>query len=202
MGLAPYGEPIYADVIREKLIDLKEDGSFRMDMSYFNYCQGLTMTSPKFDAAVRRPAAARRSRRSTQREMDMAASIQKVTEEIMLRAARHVHARTGHEEPVPGRRRGAELRGQRPDSARRAVRDDLDSAGRRRRRRGTGHGAVHLAPTAGQPAQPSPRDIAARLAVWARSSTTDEIAQFARRAGGAKYRDSRATRHCAATWPS
>ncbi len=57
MGLAPYGEPRYADVILEKLIDLKDDGSFRMDMSYFNYCQGLTMTSRKFDAPVRRPAA-------------------------------------------------------------------------------------------------------------------------------------------------
>ena len=49
MGLAPYGEPVYKDLILEHLIDLKEDGSYRMDMSYFNYCQGLTMTSRKFD---------------------------------------------------------------------------------------------------------------------------------------------------------
>ncbi len=62
MGLAPYGEPTYVDLILDKLIDLKDDGSFRMDMSYFNYCQGLTMTSTKFDAAVRRPAAQARQR--------------------------------------------------------------------------------------------------------------------------------------------
>ncbi|MBI4476876.1 MAG: hypothetical protein HY654_06855, partial [Acidobacteria bacterium] len=94
MGLAPYGEPIYAGLIRQRLIDLKDDGSFRMDMSYFNYCQGLTMTSKKFDdlfgGPPRKPEAP-----ITQREMDIAASIQLVTEEIMLRAARHVHARTG-----------------------------------------------------------------------------------------------------------
>ena len=94
MGLAPYGEPRYKDVILEKLIDLKEDGSFRMDMSYFNYCQGLTMTGPKmnqlFDGPPRSPESA-----LTQREMDIAASIQEVTEEIMLRCARCVAEKTG-----------------------------------------------------------------------------------------------------------
>jgi len=94
MGLAPYGEPRYADRILSKLIDLKEDGSFRMDMQYFNYCQGLTMTSGRFsdlfDGPPRRPESA-----VTQREMDIAASIQMVTEEIMLRCARHVHRQTG-----------------------------------------------------------------------------------------------------------
>jgi carbamoyltransferase len=94
MGLAPYGEPVYADLIREKLIDLKEDGSFRMDMSYFHYCQGLVMTSPKFARLFGGPPR-RAEAPLTQREMDMAASIQQVTEEIMLRAARHLHARTG-----------------------------------------------------------------------------------------------------------
>jgi len=94
MGLAPYGEPVYADMIREKLIDLKEDGSFRMDMSYFHYCQGLVMTSPKFARLFGGPPR-RAEAPLTQREMDMAASIQKVTEDIMLRAARHLHARTG-----------------------------------------------------------------------------------------------------------
>jgi carbamoyltransferase len=96
MGLAPYGEPKYVDLILENLLDLKEDGSFRMDMSYFNYCQGLTMTSKKFDRLFggppRNPEA-----QMTQREMDIAASIQQVTEEIMLRSARHVHAETGME---------------------------------------------------------------------------------------------------------
>ncbi len=94
MGLAPYGEPKYVDRIREHLIDLKDDGSFRMDMSYFNYCEGLKMTSSKFnelfDGPPRKPEAP-----ITAREMDLAASIQEVTEEIMLRSARHVHAETG-----------------------------------------------------------------------------------------------------------
>ena len=94
MGLAPYGEPKYADVIREKLLDLKADGSFRLDMSYFNYCQGLTMTSAKFHRLFggppRKPEADH-----TQREMDLAASVQAVTEEIILRMGRHVHEQTG-----------------------------------------------------------------------------------------------------------
>ena len=94
MGLAPYGEPVHADTIREKLLDVKDDGSFRMDMSYFNYCQGLTMTGPKFHALFGGPPR-RPESPITQREMDIAASIQQVTEEIMLRCARHVHQRTG-----------------------------------------------------------------------------------------------------------
>jgi carbamoyltransferase len=94
MGLAPYGQPRYARLILEKLIDLKEDGSFRMDMSYFNYCQGLTMTSRKFDELFGGPARQPESP-LTEREMDIAASIQKVTEEIMMRCARHAYAVTG-----------------------------------------------------------------------------------------------------------
>ena len=94
MGLAPYGQPIYKDLILKHLIDLKEDGSYRMDMSYFNYCQGLTMTSRKFDRLFGGPPRKPESRLS-QREMDLAASIQAVTEEVMLRTARHVHRQTG-----------------------------------------------------------------------------------------------------------
>lgn len=94
MGLAPYGRPIYADRILEKLIDLKEDGSFAMDLSYFNYCAGLTMTNDKFSAlfesAPRDPEAP-----ITQREMDLAASIQQVTEEIVLRMAKEAKRLTG-----------------------------------------------------------------------------------------------------------
>lgn len=94
MGLAPYGQPVYKDLILEKLLDLKDDGSFRLDMSYFNYCQGLTMTSAKlhrlFGGPPRQPESP-----LTQREMDLAASVQAVTEEIMLRSARHVHRQTG-----------------------------------------------------------------------------------------------------------
>lgn len=94
MGLAPYGIPRYQDLILEHLIDLKDDGSFRMDMSYFNYCQGLTMTSPKFDQLFGGPPRIPESK-IAQREMDLAASIQAVTEEVMLRTARHVHQETG-----------------------------------------------------------------------------------------------------------
>ncbi len=94
MGLAPYGEPRYTAEILEHLIDLKDDGSFRMDLSYFNYCQGLTMTSAKFDGLFGGPPRQPETP-LTQREMDLAASIQVVTEEIMMRAVRHVHAVTG-----------------------------------------------------------------------------------------------------------
>ena len=94
MGLAPYGEPRYADRIRTHLVDIKDDGSFRMDMQYFQYCEGLRMTSTKFDELFDGPPRPPESR-ITQREMDIAASIQEVTEEIMLKAARHVHAATG-----------------------------------------------------------------------------------------------------------
>ncbi|MCP4202437.1 MAG: hypothetical protein GY769_10955, partial [bacterium] len=94
MGLAPYGEPKYTQEILDKLLDLKKDGSFRMDMSYFNYCQGLTMTGGKlhdlFGGPPRRPESP-----LSKREMDIAASIQAVTEDVMLRMARHVHAETG-----------------------------------------------------------------------------------------------------------
>jgi carbamoyltransferase len=94
MGLAPFGEPKYVDLILEQLIDLKPDGSFRMDLSYFNYCQGLTMTSPKMDRLFGGPP---RSPEAplTQREMDIAASIQLVIEELMLRMARYAHDCTG-----------------------------------------------------------------------------------------------------------
>ena len=94
MGLAPYGEPRYVDTILNHLIDLKPDGSFRMDMSYFRYCQGLRMTSPAFDRLFDGPP--RQAEATiTQREMDIAASIQAVTEEVMLRCATHVHRETG-----------------------------------------------------------------------------------------------------------
>src|SRR5439155_21211805 len=93
MGLAPYGEPRYVDVIRDRLIDLKEDGSFRLNMDYFDYCTGFTMTSRRFDALVGgRPRAPEAP--VTQREMDLASSIQVVTEEIVLRLARTLQRQT------------------------------------------------------------------------------------------------------------
>ncbi|MBK1633635.1 hypothetical protein CKO31_23400 [Thiohalocapsa halophila] len=94
MGLAPYGEPKYRDLILEHLLALKDDGSFRMDMRYFNYANGLTMTSRAFDALFGGPRRAPESP-VTQREMDLAASIQAVTEEVVLRLGRTVHRELG-----------------------------------------------------------------------------------------------------------
>jgi carbamoyltransferase len=94
MGLAPYGEPKYTDLIYEHLIDLKEDGTFKLDMQYFNYCTGLTMTNNKFAKLFGGPARTAESQ-ITQREMDLAASIQKVTEEVVLRLARTLYKETG-----------------------------------------------------------------------------------------------------------
>ena len=94
MGLAPYGEPRYSQKILDELIDLREDGSLRLNMNYFNYCQGLTMTNKAFDQLFggppRKPETA-----ITQREMDLARSVQDVIELAMLRMARHVHQETG-----------------------------------------------------------------------------------------------------------
>ena len=95
MGLAPYGEPTFASTIREHLLDLKDDGSFRMDMSYFNYCQGLTMTSDKFHRLFGGPPRRPDKDPVTQRDMDLAASIQLVTEEIVVRTVRHGISLTG-----------------------------------------------------------------------------------------------------------
>ncbi|VAW92806.1 Nodulation protein nolO [hydrothermal vent metagenome] len=94
MGLAPYGEPKYVDLILEHLIDLKEDGTFRLDMSHFNYATGLTMTNNKFAKLFGGPA--RKSETDiSQKEMDMARSIQAVTEEVVLRLARSIHKEQG-----------------------------------------------------------------------------------------------------------
>jgi len=94
MGLAPYGKSKYKDLILEKLIDLKEDGSFKLDMKYFNYCAGLTMTNQKFHNLFGAPPRKPESK-LTQFHMDIAASIQEVTEEIMLKCANHIHEVTG-----------------------------------------------------------------------------------------------------------
>lgn len=94
MGLAPYGEPKYVDLIKDKLIVLKDDGSFRMNMKYFSYCTGLKMTNKHFAKLFEGPARKPESE-ITQREMDIARSIQEVTEEIMLKMANYVHKKTG-----------------------------------------------------------------------------------------------------------
>ena len=94
MGLAPYGVPKYKDIILKELVDLKEDGSFKLNMEYFDYCVGLKMTNSKldklFDGPPRRPES-----ELTQREMDIASSVQEVTEEAMLRMGRHIRNETG-----------------------------------------------------------------------------------------------------------
>jgi carbamoyltransferase len=94
MGLAPYGEPKYKDLMLRELVDLKEDGSFRLNMKYFNYCAGLTMTSRAFDDLIGRPPRQPESE-LTQMDMDLARSVQEVTEEAVLRMARHVKKETG-----------------------------------------------------------------------------------------------------------
>ena len=94
MGLAPYGEPKFVDLIYRELIDLKEDGSFRMNQRYFNYLTGLTMTNGDFDQLFGAPPREPETR-LTQREMDLARSVQVVCEEVMLRMARTVHRETG-----------------------------------------------------------------------------------------------------------
>ncbi|HET6880647.1 MAG TPA: carbamoyltransferase [Pirellulales bacterium] len=99
MGLAPYGSPVYVDAIYQHLLDLKADGTFRLNMRYFDYCHGLTMTNRRFDRLFGgRPRAAEST--LEQRHCDLAASIQAVTEEVMLRLGRHVHARTGQKRLV------------------------------------------------------------------------------------------------------
>jgi carbamoyltransferase len=94
MGLAPYGEPRYKDIILDELIDVKEDGSFKLNMLYFNYCAGLTMTNRRFNRLFggkpRNPES-----KLTQKEMDLARSLQEVTEEIVVRIGKHVHKETG-----------------------------------------------------------------------------------------------------------
>jgi carbamoyltransferase len=94
MGLAPYGEPKYVDLIKEKLITVADDGSYQLDMSYFDYATGLTMTNKKFDALFGGPPRTSETE-LTQREMDLAASVQKVTEDIVTQIARDIARDTG-----------------------------------------------------------------------------------------------------------
>lgn len=94
MGLAPYGEPKYVNLIKDHLIDIKEDGSFHLNLKYFDYCTGLTMTNGSFDALFRGQARHPESQ-LTQREMDLAASIQVVTEEVVRKLAKHIRDTTG-----------------------------------------------------------------------------------------------------------
>src|SRR5262249_13732158 len=94
MGLAPYGEPKFAQSILDNLIDLKPDGSFRLDLDYFDYCTGLTMTNARFAELFDGPPR-KSEERLTQRHMDLAASIQAVTDEVVLRLTRALAVETG-----------------------------------------------------------------------------------------------------------
>ena len=94
MGLAPYGKPVYVDLIRDHLIDIRDDGSFWMDMSFFNYAHGLTMTSEKFHRLFGRPPR-KEKEPLEQHHMDLASSAQKIVEEVMLKTVRHAHEITG-----------------------------------------------------------------------------------------------------------
>ena len=95
MGLAPYGQAKYVDIIKKELVDIKEDGSFRLNMKYFNYCTGLTMTNKKFDNLFVSPPRVPDKERLEQRHMDLAKSIQVVAEEVILKMARHLYRKTG-----------------------------------------------------------------------------------------------------------
>ncbi|WBU56669.1 carbamoyltransferase family protein [Paracoccus sediminicola] len=95
MGLAPYGEPRFKDLILDKVVDVKEDGSFRLDQTYFNYTSGLTMTSKAMEELLGQPVRKPESEELTQFHMDVAASVQAVTEEIMLRITRNLAAEHG-----------------------------------------------------------------------------------------------------------
>jgi carbamoyltransferase len=96
MGLAPYGEPRFVDTILDNVVDIKDDGTFRLDMAYFNYATGLTMTNERFDRLFGGPPRPPEST-VTQREMDIAKSIQVVTEEVVLRVGRTIHEELGAE---------------------------------------------------------------------------------------------------------
>ena len=137
MGLAPYGEPKYLDLIKQKLIDIKDDGTFRLNLDYFDYCTGLTMTNARFDALFgappRKPEA-----RLTQREMDLAASVQAVTEEVVLKLAAAVARETGEKNLCLAGGVALNCVANGKLLATRLVRQPVAAAGRRGCRRGGG----------------------------------------------------------------
>ena len=167
MGLAPYGEPKYVDLIYDNLIDLQRGRLVPAEPEVLQLPRRPHDDERGVRRAVRRPAARSRRPKLTQREMDLARSVQVVSEEVMLRMARTAHRETGLREPLPGRRRGAQLRRQRADAARRAFKRDLDPARRGRCRRRARRGAAHLAPA---PAGSRARD--ARAATRCRAPTS------------------------------
>ena len=117
MGLAPYGEPRYVQTMKDHLVDIRDDGTFHLDMRYFNYCTGLTMTNARFDRLFGGPPRPPEGE-LTQREMDLAASVQAITEEIVLKLARSIRAETGQKRLCLAGGVALKLRGQRQAAAR------------------------------------------------------------------------------------
>ena len=186
MGLAPYGRPVYKDLILKHLIDLRPDGSFWLDMQYFNYCQGLTMTNGRFDdlfgGPPRNPEIGHRAAPHGPRRQHPGGDRRCDAGDRPPGAPRH-----GHEAAGPGRRRGAELRGQRQAAARRALRRHLDSARGRRCRRRAWRGAVRLAPAARQSARPPSPSITQKGSFLGPRFTSADVRSFLDGVG-AKYR--------------
>ncbi len=150
MGLAPYGEPKYVSLIKDKLLEIRDDGSLKMNHEFFSYSQGLRMTNHAFDKLFGSPPRKPESE-VTQKEMDLARSIQVITEEVMLKMTRFAHAETGMKKlclaggvALNCVANGRVLKGS-------AFRGHLDSTGRRRCRRCIGNRARDLASLSGQP---------------------------------------------------
>ena len=159
MGLAPYGEPVYRDLIVEEMLDIKEDGSFRMDMSYFGFCHTEVMTSPRMEKLFGGPP--RRPESEITRRGDGPGRVDPGGDRGDRASDRPPRPRAdGRPPPGHGRRRGPQLRRQRAPAARGPLRGPLGPAGRRRRGRRPRGGPVHLAsaagpsPAAGSPGQP------------------------------------------------
>ena len=200
MGLAPYGQPIYRDVILRHLIDLKTTAVSGSNMDYFNYCQGLTMTNRAFDALFGGPPRPPESDLE-QRHMDLAASIQAVTEEVVLRLGRDLHRQTGMQTPGPGRRRGAQLRGQRP-LLREGPFDDIwiqPAAGDAGGALGAALFVWHQ--LLNKPRQPERRAIARREASWGRLFYRTRFEQLAERRGAPSSSSSPSEANCSSTSP-
>ena len=159
MGLAPYGEPKYVQTIYDHLLDLKPDGTFRLNMDYFNYCTGLTMTNARFHALFGGPPRPPESL-LRQQDMDLARSIQDVTEEVMVRLATDHASGDGRRPALSGGWGGPQLCGQWQNPARRAVSNAMDSAGGGGCGRGGRRRAGGLAPVRGAatPLQPDGGD--------------------------------------------
>ncbi|WDT79315.1 MAG: hypothetical protein MPW14_19520 [Candidatus Manganitrophus sp.] len=177
MGLAPYGEPAYVELILEQLFDLKDDGTFRLNMDYFHYSTGLTMTNAKFNALFGGPPRAPEEK-FTQREMDLAGSIQAVTEEVVLRLARTIHRELGVDALCLAGGVALNCVANGKASAGRPDAGDLDSAGGRRRRRRARRGPRLPAPISGTASDRDAGPIGWPARIWGPGSAHSEIKRY------------------------